>query len=45
MSILQAALNYAGRGWAVHPIRAGGKEPASPHGFKDATTDEAIIRA
>ena len=45
MSVLIAALTYAARGWAVHPIRSRSKEPASPHGFKDATTDPAIIRA
>lgn len=44
-TILDAALAYAGRGWAVHPIQAKAKEPASPHGFKDATTDPSRIRA
>jgi hypothetical protein len=43
--VLDAALACAARGWAVHPIRSRSKEPASPHGFKDATTDAAIIRA
>ncbi len=43
--ILDAALAYAARGLHVHPIRSRSKEPASPHGFKDATTDEATIRA
>jgi hypothetical protein len=43
-TILDAALAYARRGWAVHPIRAGGKEPASAHGFLDATTNETTIR-
>jgi hypothetical protein len=43
--ILDAALAYAARGLHVHPILARSKEPASPHGFKDATTDPAIIRA
>ena len=45
MNVLDAALAYAARGWAVHPIRSRAKEPASPHGFKDATTDPALIRA
>ena len=45
MNILMTALAYAARGWAVHPIRSRSKEPASPHGFKDATTDPAIIQA
>ena len=39
-----AALDYAARGWAVFPLVPGGKVPATPHGFKDATTDEAQIR-
>lgn len=43
--ILDAALAYAARGMHVHPIQARSKEPASPHGFKDATTDPARIRA
>jgi hypothetical protein len=41
---LDAALAYARRGWAVHPLRPRSKAPASASGFKDATTDEAIIR-
>ena len=31
--------------WPVFPCRIRGKEPLTPHGFKDATTDEARIRA
>ncbi len=45
MNVLDAALAYAGRGMLVHPIRTRSKEPASPHGFKDATADPARIRA
>jgi len=42
-SLAAAAANYAARGWPVFPLRPGGKEPLTPHGFKDATTDlEAI---
>lgn len=41
---LSWALAYARRGWAVFPLRPGGKEPLTPHGFKDAMTDEATIR-
>lgn len=37
------ALAYAARGWAVFPLQARGKLPLTPHGFKDATTDEALI--
>jgi len=39
------ALDYARRGWPVFPCRPGGKEPATRHGFKDATTDPDRIRA
>jgi hypothetical protein len=43
-ALANAALAYAYRGWPVFPCRAN-KRPISPHGFKDATTDEAQIRA
>jgi len=44
-SLAQAAASYARRGWAVFPLRPGGKEPLTPHAFQDATTDaEAIAR-
>ncbi|MEO8697090.1 MAG: bifunctional DNA primase/polymerase [Acidimicrobiales bacterium] len=42
--MLSAALAYARRGWAVFPLVPGGKEPATAHGFKDATTDPETIR-
>ena len=42
--MLQAALQYAALGWHVFPCAVGKKKPATPHGFKDATTDEATIR-
>jgi hypothetical protein len=42
--LLEAALRYAARGWAVFPVRPGGKTPITKHGLKDATTDPAIIR-
>lgn len=44
-AMLDAALAYAARGWPVFPCKPGSKEPATPHGFKNATTDEAQIRA
>jgi hypothetical protein len=39
------ALKCAERGWPVFPCRAGTKEPATTHGFDDATTDPDQIRA
>jgi putative DNA primase/helicase len=41
--MLEAALQYAGRGWAVFPRRAD-KHPITAHGIYDATTDTAVIR-
>jgi Bifunctional DNA primase/polymerase, N-terminal len=41
---LDWALFYARAGMAVFPVNAN-KEPLTEHGFKDATTSEAIIRA
>jgi hypothetical protein len=43
--ILARALGYAAAGWPVFPCKPGSKEPDTPHGFKDATTDPARIRA
>lgn len=42
---LAAAIQYAQSGWAVIPIRAGGKIPLTEHGVKDASKDELQIRA
>lgn len=41
----RAAVSYAQRGWAVFPLRPRAKEPATAHGFKDATTDAAAVEA
>jgi hypothetical protein len=38
-SMLRSALWYARNGIAVFPCKPGGKEPLTPHGFKNATTD------
>ncbi len=43
--LLEAALRYADLGYAVFPCWPGAKEPMTPNGFKDATTDAATIRA
>lgn len=42
---LDAALDYAGRGWSTFPCQARGKAPLTPRGFQDASADAAIIRA
>jgi Bifunctional DNA primase/polymerase, N-terminal/Primase C terminal 1 (PriCT-1) len=41
--ILRAALGLASRGLAVFPCKPSDKEPATFHGFKDASRDPAII--
>lgn len=44
--MLDAALGYArDAGWPVFPCRPSNKGPLTPNGHKDATTDEARIRA
>jgi Bifunctional DNA primase/polymerase, N-terminal len=40
---LQAALGYARRGWPVLPVRAGGKDPLTRHGVKDASSDRRTV--
>lgn len=41
---LEAALTYASLGWRVFPLKPRSKDPATPHGFKDATADVEQIR-
>ncbi len=42
--MLEAALSYAGRGWAVFPVKRD-KTPCTAHGLKDATRDADQLRA
>lgn len=44
-SMLHRALAYAHQGWPVFPCRPGSKEPATRHGFHDASTDDDQIRS
>lgn len=41
---LDRALAYAAMGWPVFPCKPRSKDPATPHGFKDATTDPDRIK-
>jgi len=43
-SLLDAALELAGKGYPVFPLRPGTKEPATPNGFRAATTDPEQIK-
>jgi len=45
MTLLDVALDCVRRGWYVFPCKPQSKRPMTLHGFKDATLDEATIRA
>src|SRR5262245_43927396 len=42
--VLQAALNYAARGWQAFPLKPRSKEPATKRGLHDATTNPETLR-
>ncbi len=42
--LLDQALTFARHGWPVFPCQPGSKEPATRHGFRDATTNDTQIR-
>ncbi len=42
MTLLEAALEYAKRGWSVLPVAAD-KTPLTPHGVKDASKDPNVL--
>ena len=41
--LLQAALNYAAKGFYVLPLKPQGKEPLTPNGYKNASIDTSTI--
>lgn len=41
--MLNEALEYAARGWAIFPLEHRGKQPLTRHGVKDATTNRDEI--
>src|SRR4051812_17578548 len=43
--LLVAALGYAKHGWKVLPCAPHSKQPATRHGFKDATSEKAQLVA
>lgn len=45
LRLLDAAIAYAEFGWPVFPLKPRGKQPATRHGFKDATTNPRHIKS
>lgn len=43
MDLHEAARSYAAAGFSVFPCKTRSKEPDTPHGYKDATTDQEAI--
>lgn len=43
-TMLNAAIEYASRGWAVFPLEVRGKTPITSHGVNDATTNFEQIK-
>jgi putative DNA primase/helicase len=43
--MLKGALELVSRDWLVFPCVPGDKQPLTPHGFQDATTDERTLHA
>jgi hypothetical protein len=43
-SALDAALDYAARGWLIFPLKPRAKEPATRRGFYDASSNPATLR-
>lgn len=44
LNMIDAALQYAKKGWPVFPCSRWDKAPLTQHGFKDATTDPEKIK-
>ncbi len=45
MKMLDHALGFVARGWAVFPLKPGEKVPMTGHGHRDAVTDIVKVRA
>jgi len=45
VTLAEAAREYGRREWPIFPCRPRAKEPLTPHGYHDATTDEDRIAA